>query len=92
MKKFRNIIILADVGVFPSICNEAAGLVVIEALASGIPVITTNMGGIPEYADTRSCNILACDSSLVENLRDSMIKMIDNEEYYNRKSKPQRLL
>lgn len=75
----------ADVGVFPSICNEAAGLVVIEALASGIPVITTNMGGIPEYADTRSCSILACDSYLVENLRDSMIKIIDNEEYYNRK-------
>lgn len=34
--------------VFPSRWNEAFGLVAIEAMASGVPVIGSNMGAIPE--------------------------------------------
>lgn len=40
---------LADLAVLPSIWDEPAGLTNLEAMACGIPVITTNSGGIPEY-------------------------------------------
>ena len=34
----------------PSMWDEPAGLTMVEAMASGVPVITTNSGGIPEYS------------------------------------------
>jgi L-malate glycosyltransferase len=39
---------LADVVVMPSVYQESAGLVVVEAMASARPVIGTGVGGIPE--------------------------------------------
>ena len=43
----RKLYSIADVSLIPS-RNEAFGLVVIEALACGAPVIGTNSGGIPD--------------------------------------------
>lgn len=41
----------ADFSICPSKCNEAAGLVIVEARSAGLPVIATKNGGIPEYAN-----------------------------------------
>jgi len=38
----------ADLVVFPSLWQEPSGLVLFEAWARGIPVLATNVGGIPE--------------------------------------------
>jgi len=38
-----------DVGIVPSIWEEAFGFVGLEFLAKGIPVIGSNIGGIPDY-------------------------------------------
>ena len=43
---------VADVQCVPSLCEEAAGLVVLEAMAEGLPLIVTRSGGVPEYVDT----------------------------------------
>lgn len=41
---------LADVVCAPSVASDSAPLAVIEPLTAGRPVVTTRIGGIPEYA------------------------------------------
>jgi len=43
----------ADIVVFPPIWHEPFGLPAIEAMASGKPVVTTSVGGIPEIVRDR---------------------------------------
>ena len=42
------------IAVVPSVWQEPAGRVVLEAMASGCALITTRRGGIPEYAEGRA--------------------------------------
>lgn len=44
----------AAIAIAPSVWQEPAGRVVLEALSSGCALITTRRGGIPEYAEGRS--------------------------------------
>ena len=49
VKDLNYILEKADVGIVPSICEEAYGFVGIEFLAKGIPVIGNKKGGIIDY-------------------------------------------
>lgn len=42
---------IADIAVVPSMWEEAFGLTVVEAMAAGLPLITTRSGGIPEICE-----------------------------------------
>jgi glycosyltransferase involved in cell wall biosynthesis len=48
----------ADCFICPSLWGEAVGLVNIEALASGLPVVASQTGGIPEFIDDKITGLL----------------------------------
>lgn len=51
---YRNIpcyLQIADIAVLPSMWDEPFGLTIVEAMAAGVPPITTRSGGIPEICE-----------------------------------------
>lgn len=66
-----------DFLVVPSICNEAAGLVIPEGISCGLPVIATDIGGIPEFADERCSLLVPYSERFVEDLSKSIETMCD---------------
>ena len=65
---------LADVQCVPSLWEEAAGLVVIEAMAEGIPTIVTNSGGMVEYVNEDSTLVVERED-IIENLKKAIIHL-----------------
>lgn len=51
----------ADLIVMPSLCQEGAGLVAIEALATGVEFLVTNSGGVGEFARDGYCHKISKD-------------------------------
>lgn len=69
-----------DIAVVPSIWDDPAPLVVFEAMSSGLPLIVTNSGGIPEYI-TGDCAItIKRDTNIVINLSQALEKLINDDE------------
>lgn len=66
-----------DIFVLPSTCDEAFGMVLIEAMAMGKPVIATTVGGIPEIIRDGVNGILISpgDSSAIA---DAIANLINN--------------
>ena len=73
---------VSDFAVLPSIWEEPAGLTMIEASACGVPIITTNSGGILEYINSNYSIILKNDDKLIENLKNAIIEMTRNYDKY----------
>ena len=71
---------IADIAVLPSIWNDPAPLTIIESLSCGLPIITTESGGIPEYAVNGSAIILKRDEKLIENLSKEIDELLNNEK------------
>ena len=74
---------LSDICVVPSIWEEPAGLVVIEAMAAGKALLLTNSGGISEYADSNCSIVVDKEKSLETNLKTKLELLIDDVELRN---------
>jgi glycosyltransferase involved in cell wall biosynthesis len=51
----------ADLSVVPTVAHEGFGLIVVESLAAGTPVLVTPVGGLPEIVSDLSENLLFPD-------------------------------
>lgn len=71
---------LADLAVIPSIWDDPAPLTIIESLVTGLPIITTNSGGIPEYATNGSAIIIKRDANLIDNLTQAIDKLLADDK------------
>ena len=65
---------VADVQCLPTLVEEAAPLVILEAMAEGIPLIVTKSGGVEEYIDKNTALIVEKDN-IVKNLRRAICYM-----------------
>lgn len=74
----------ADIGVVPSICNEAFPLVTIEMQNCGLTVLATKIGGIPEGIKDSS-NLLELNSNFSIRLAEKLdvLSNIDNFYFLN---------
>lgn len=72
---------IIDIQVIPSLCEEAAGLVAIEGMANGIPLIITESGGMVEYVDKQCAITIPRDSDIVKNLAKAIKELLaDNQK------------
>ena len=71
---------ITDVAVFPTLIEEAFGLVVIEAMAAGCPLILTDSGAFPEIVQNTSTPLINRGKLLIEDLAEAIDICIDNKD------------
>lgn len=70
---------VADIQCLPTLIAEAAPLVVLEAMAEGLPLVVTRSGGVVEYLDQDAALIIE-QENVIQNLKDSILYMKDHPE------------
>ena len=70
---------VADVQCVPTLVEEAAGLVLLEAMVEGLPTIVTNSGGMIEYVD-EDATLIVERENLIANLKKAICYMKKNPE------------
>ena len=75
-----SVLTLADAAVLPSVWHEPLGMTCIEAMAMGLPVITTRQGGIPETVSDECAVLLPVDDRLAERLAQSILQLCNDRE------------
>ena len=70
---------VANVQCVPSLWEEAAGLVVIEAMAEGLPLIVTKSGGVMEYINEDTAWCIEREN-IGENLKSAICYMKEHPE------------
>lgn len=78
---------LADVLVVPSLFNDSFPTVILEASASGVPVIGSQNGGIPEMVQHGKTGMLVDDPQNAEELADVILKILVQDHLRKRLGK-----
>jgi glycosyltransferase involved in cell wall biosynthesis len=69
----------ADILVFPSVWNEPFGIPLIEAMATGIPVIATRGGGFPEIVHDGQTGLLVPRGDAPA-LAEAILRLLESED------------
>lgn len=78
---------IADVQAVPSIWQEVAGIVTIEGMYSGLPLIITHSGGMTEYVDESCACIIEQGVGLEEKLAEKILYLYEHEDVRKRMGK-----
>lgn len=78
---------LADIAVIPSIWNDPFPTTELEAQATGLPIITTVRGGIPEEVSEKNAILLETDEHFVNNLADAILDLYNHPDKRKQMSK-----
>ncbi|MFS0777202.1 glycosyltransferase family 4 protein [Neobacillus sp. 3P2-tot-E-2] len=76
--KIHELFQVSDLLLVPSAQNEAFGLVNLEAMSTGIPVIATKSGGMPEIIDHGKTGLLIDPSNVSEELIKHIPDLLSN--------------
>ncbi len=87
-KELRTIYASADVFCMPSVTakdgdQEGFGLVMVEAMASGLPVVASNSGGIPQLIKDGE-NGLLCEEKCVWQIADNISSLLNDAELHKK--------
>jgi len=74
----------SDILLVPSLWDEPFGIVVLEAMANGLPVIASNKGGLEEIVKNNEIG-MTCEPT-VKDVVESIKKLISNENFYKKLS------
>lgn len=69
---------VCDFAVLPSMWEEPAGNVVPECMATGLPVVITDSGGMIEYVDETCAIVVKRDDELIKNMASAMDSLACN--------------
>jgi len=75
-----NYLQMADIAVIPSIWNDPFPTTVLEAQAMGLPIISTQRGGIPEEVTEESAILLDTNENFVDNLATAIRDLYQHPE------------
>lgn len=68
-----------DAQIVPSIWGEPLATTVIEGMASSLPLIVNNVGGIPEMVE-KNCSLLCNSTNLINDLENNILKLYNERE------------
>ena len=77
---------IASIVVFPSIWEEPAGRVAIEAQATGTPLIISDAGGIKEYVTNNSAVVVKRGKKFIEDLANQILRVLEDKSLQKRMS------
>lgn len=71
---------LSDIAVIPSVWDDPFPTTVLEAQAMGLPIITTNRGGIPEEVTDENAIIVPTEQNFVEGLANAIRRLYNTPQ------------